>query len=169
RACLPKPCHDLGVLVDDPRLEIRGPPRRGHAFGVEQILHPVRQPVQRPPVPPGGDLRVGLRRVGVIFFALMSAESRCAGRNASSSSDVGTGPSHFSTANAERSNALAPCSLTSFSMSAPVPPGYGMNCSAGGSPLPSGSGGVAGCPCPPPAPPPCARTTCAPNLLAARG
>ena len=56
----------------------------------------------------------------------------------------GHGPLHGSTVKTARSNAARPRSRASFSIIAPVPPGYGWNCSAGASPLPSGTGGGGG-------------------------
>src|SRR5690242_12595787 len=89
----------------------------------------------------------------------MRADRRWAGRNAISSGDVGTVPVHGATVNVARLNAAAPCSLMSFSISAPVPPGYGWNVHDTGSPLPSGGGGAACGGAPLGAPPaPCANT-----------
>src|SRR5215470_3481744 len=81
--------------------------------------------------------------VDVSLRSLIRAESRWAGRNAIVSGSLGTGPVHFGTVNVARWNAAAPCSRTSCSMSAPVPPGYGWNVHDIASPLPSGGGGGA--------------------------
>ena len=61
-ASIAQPDDDFRVLIDDAILEVRRTPGRPHALGREQILHAVRNAVQRPAVVSGGDFRVGSPR-----------------------------------------------------------------------------------------------------------